>query len=398
MPDPMRKNSASMLVLGLVSAAIIAAWSCQPRRPAEMGTTGAANLLERITSEAIDETEPDISPDGKILLFAAMCDRTSTCKGQQLVGVDPNTRGQRTMYTGGNGRSRGPKWLPDGSSYLYASDSPGAWSLVRALTSTPNAAINVVAPGEIAPNVASPTISPDGKRVAFATTTKSVSSIAVINIDGSHLTLLGEGSHPAWSPDGQRIAFTRNANKFDHIFLVDPDTGTSVVQVTSGDFNHSDPCWSPDGKHIAFVTNRGDSGDAPSADGQIQRSSAARKAMNLFVINRDGTNMTQVTSGTAIASGPNWAKDNWIYFASNKTGDFDIWRVKLTGELGNLVPVASSAAPATSAPPDASAVPAGSSSAAPPTSGCSKDVDCKGDRICQAGACVEPDKKGPKKK
>src|SRR5262249_20401555 len=158
--------------------------------------------------------------------------------------------------TSTNSLSDHPVWLPDQSSYVYSSNSPGDWSLVRALTASPNAAVNVIASGEIAPSASWPTVSPDGKRVAFSTTIRGVLTIGVINLDGSRLTLIGEGTTPAWSPDGKQLAFSRSVSGHDHLFLVNADTGTDLIQLTSGEFEHMSPSWSPDGQYIVFSTNR----------------------------------------------------------------------------------------------------------------------------------------------
>jgi hypothetical protein len=52
-------------------------------------------------------------------------------------------------------------------------------------------------------------------------------------------------------------------------------------------------------------------------------------------------------------------------------------------------------APAPPAPIDADGGAAPPPEDRAPESGCSKDIDCKGDRICEGGRCVDPK---PKKK
>ena len=183
-----------------------------------LDVTGAVTSLERVTTEPVTEVRPAISPDGRVLLFNVIAGSNGYVK-KTLVGVDPATRAQRTLYTSDGSRSADPAWLPDGSSYIYASDSPGSWSLVKALTASPNAAVNVIAAGEVAQNPAWPTVSPDGKRIAFSTVAHGQRQIAIISIDGSRLTLIGEGDSPAWSPDNKRLAFCRTVSGHHHLFL-----------------------------------------------------------------------------------------------------------------------------------------------------------------------------------
>jgi Tol biopolymer transport system component len=288
---------------------------------------------------------------------------------QTLVGVSPDTRSQRTFFTSEQSRGGYPAWLPDQSSYVYTSNSPGNWSLVRALTAAPNAAVSVIASGEVAPSASWPSVAPDGKKVTFTADVRGQESVLVVDLDGSHLTILGEGQSPAWSPDGNSLAFSRRVGDVHHLFLVDPQTGTGLVQLTQGNFSHYEPSWSPDGRFIVFSTDRGSE-------------NASTRVRNMFIVNRDGTGLTQLTQGNSYNISPDWGRDNWIYFASDQSGNLDIWRLRPGGEYGNLGgPGAAAPTPSNStAPPTAT----------PNTGGCNKDTDCKGNRICEASRCVSP--------
>jgi len=56
-----------------------------------------------------------------------------------------------------------------------------------------------------------PSWSPDGRKIVFASERDNDSEIYVMNADGSDQRRLtnqaGDESHPHWSPDGQRIVF-----------------------------------------------------------------------------------------------------------------------------------------------------------------------------------------------
>jgi Tol biopolymer transport system component len=64
-----------------------------------------------------------------------------------------------------------------------------------------------------------------------------------------------EGRAPTWSPDGTKLLFESNRNSplpmLYAIFVADKD-GTHVRQLTPPDWNAQHPVWSPDGKWIAF--------------------------------------------------------------------------------------------------------------------------------------------------
>jgi TolB protein len=57
-----------------------------------------------------------------------------------------------------------------------------------------------------------PSFSPDGRRIAFSSTTDGNAEIYVMNSDGSGLLRItrhtAEDSSPHWSPDGLRIIFS----------------------------------------------------------------------------------------------------------------------------------------------------------------------------------------------
>lgn len=361
----------------------------------KLDVTGAGSALERVTTDAVDEFAPAVSRDGKQLLFQVETydEKSAKLKQQTLVGVDPTTRGQRTIYTSTSRFSNNPVWMPDGASYLYVTNANGKFSLVRALTSAPNAAIGFITNDDIAPLPSHPSPSADGTRVAFTSTAQDgAQSICTVGIDGSRFTILGEGREPSFSPEGNSLAFVRKVSGFDQIYLVDADKGTNVVQLTSERADSTMPSWSPDGQYIAFASNRGfaEAGKKPD------------EVMHLFVMKKDGTGLVQLTSGQSLSGAPAWSSDGWLYFASNQSGNYDIWRIKLAGVFADLYgpgkkppePIKPTPSASATTPPEASipkppeSAPTASAKPPEPAAGCLGDWDCKGDRVCDKGQCV----------
>ena len=107
----------------------------------------------------------------------------------------------------------------------------------------------------------SPTWSPSGRQIAFASDRAGSNQIYICDVDGANLRRIltegGDADAPAWSPDGRWIAFhwrPRYGDNYD-IYLAEASTGR-IRQLTVGAGSNESPSWAPDGRHIAFESNR----------------------------------------------------------------------------------------------------------------------------------------------
>ena len=108
--------------------------------------------------------------------------------------------------------------------------------------------------------VSNPQISPNGEEVIYSRrridkmNDKSVSTLWIMNADGSRNRQFIDGSRAHWSPDGSRIAFVKSdKNDTPQIFVRFRDVEGVATQVTSFEHAPRSMAWSPDGEHIAFV-------------------------------------------------------------------------------------------------------------------------------------------------
>lgn len=118
----------------------------------------------------------------------------------------------------------------------------------------------------VAPRVADPQLSPDGRTVLFNRTTtdgktgRRNADLWSVPADGSGEAkplIAGDRTEntPRWSPDGKRIAFLANRDGATQVYVADADGG-NVRKVTSLAAGAQPPLvWSPDGSRVAFVSD-----------------------------------------------------------------------------------------------------------------------------------------------
>ncbi|MDT7896500.1 MAG: S41 family peptidase [Armatimonadota bacterium] len=178
-----------------------------------------------------------------------------------------------------------------------------------------------------------PRFSPDGKWIAFNSNREGNYDIYLMPAIGGRpkrLTfhsaddLLGD-----WSPDGRWIVFSSNRDhRFSQIYLLEVATGY-VRRLTDDETNLHSPTFSPDGRYIVFCrggTSWWRKGYRGSANSEIWR----------MPITLDGDRITVGTPERLTRyEGNDWspmvAPDGTLYFVSDRTGVFNLWRMPFVG-------------------------------------------------------------------
>ncbi len=254
----------------------------------------------RLTSTPGEKLRPLWSPDGRRLAFMvwnrSLCEPEIVlwCPSTDIWTVNADGSGERKLVD----HAMQPAWSPDGRRLLFQDFEPYTPATARVLkvVRADGSGAHTIFSGAMEQAFRSPpSWSPDGKRIAFGTTTPGLQHrVLVANADGTGRRRLAAGLYAAWAPGGRTIA-------------LDQDTGVFVRPLASGKvrrvggragFGGSCPTWSPDGKWIALLTSANLSIVRPDGRGRKQLASSALCLLNMF------------------PSPPAWSRDGKrIYFA-----------------------------------------------------------------------------------
>src|SRR6266571_663883 len=216
----------------------------------------------------------DVSPDGRLLAFAAN-------KGDQwsVYLLDLRTKKDRILLQSEQSVLN-PEFSPDGRWIAVQSDFEGDENYNIYLVPVRGAHVQKITDTPF--DSAFPRWSPDGTKIAFLSNRDgdrdNVFVVDTSGGDAKQLTnvddIVGE---IAWRPDGRSIAFSAGVGLLDYVGLVDlaghlekvvafPESENAI----GGDLGRPEP-WSPDGRQLAFVSNVHDHLDIGVLDAKTKR-------------------------------------------------------------------------------------------------------------------------------
>jgi uncharacterized delta-60 repeat protein len=308
----------------------------------------------RLTSNAFADLAPSISPNGSKIVFRSQRGAT-----EDIYVMDADGGNQVSLSNDQTANEDHPRWSPDGTKIVFIKSFGAPFDIYVMNANGTNQVPLTSSAGENW----FPDWSPDGTKIAFQSSRTGNFEVFTMNADGGNqlqiTTNAAFDGHPAWShngallafdsnrdgnfeiytmlPDGNevervtneplgdffpdwraqpavngRIAFTRTTGTQNGVFTMDPD-GSDQINLTPVGGGAS-PSWSPDGNKIAYI-------------------STIASNFEIFVMNSDGTGVTNITNSPSNDQNPDFSPDgNKIAFLSDRDGaDMEIWTMDVNG-------------------------------------------------------------------
>lgn len=176
------------------------------------------------------------------------------------------------------------------------------------------------------------TWSPDSKNLAFVVQSKGKNKLTIINAaNGNKKTYpikdLESFTNPAWSPDGNSVVVSGLSEGHSDLYAFNLKT-RELTNLTKDEFSDIQPSWSADGKYIYFVTDRHNAYiRLEKANLSISRLELATKKVENFDIFKGADNFNPV----ADPNGQN------IVFLSDRDGYRNLYKYNIaSGNISQL--------------------------------------------------------------
>jgi eukaryotic-like serine/threonine-protein kinase len=281
--------------------------------------TGEKRQLTNPQPPVSGDTNPAISPDGRLLVFRRMMNLFTGELYLLSLNSGMTAASEPRRLTPAELDAQHPAWIADRNEILFSAKAK-LWRLKVNGQSTP-LPLPFVGEDGMMPVLSQPQ---SGKltrlvyvrnfrddnlwRIETSAAGAKATSQPILSISSTR----GD-SMPQLAPDNRRVTFTTDRTGSWEIWLTDFD-GSNPVQLTFLEARASGyPHWSPNGEQIVFHSNVG---------GQF----------DIYGIQAAGGKPRNLTEDPSVDSFPSYSRDGkWIYFNSNRMGEPNIWKMAASG-------------------------------------------------------------------
>lgn len=257
---------------------------------------------------------PSFSADGQKVLFVR---NREIGRPDEIWVTTPSADAESRILSEPGKIASPPQWSSDGRSVIFASSRSGHPALWRASFDAPDSIVQI---GEAGSPAWDPAVSHRGYRFAYERIIRSLSvwQMDLATPDKQPRLLVSstsdtdQGPAPQFSPDGQKLAYMSDRSGTMEIWVSNRD-GSRPFQLTAVG-GAGTPRWSPDSQSIVFDVNRQEGGS------------------KVVRINLRGGAPQILSPDDSESLVPSWSRDGkWIYFASSRSGNVQVWKVPATG-------------------------------------------------------------------
>jgi TolB protein len=159
-------------------------------------------------------------------------------------------------------------------------------------------------------------------KIAFIATRSGKKEVYVANYDGSNVRQMTHDGvisvHPSISPDGRRIAYTGYQSGYPDVYMIDLASGARN-RIVNFPGTNSGASFSPDGGRIALSVSK---------DGNPE----------LYTVSASGGGARRLTHTRGVESGPTWSPSgDEIIYSSDNGGSPQLYRISASGGSGQLI-------------------------------------------------------------
>jgi Tol biopolymer transport system component len=270
----------------------------------------------------LSDSSPAFSPNGHTVAYVRARDTFSRAVVLQEINADGTPQGKEREATAYDRTIQELVWQPDGRGLILAVREGGEHAgLFRLML---NGAIQRL--GIDNGIVRWPSLSSTGRRMAYEKRHIDINvyRMAGPGADGGArayeqcgVTAVIDSTaldrEPMLSPDGKRMVFNSDRSGTYEIYVANADGSDQVALTKMGLTALGSPRWSPDGQTVVF--DRYEKGHS-----------------TIYTINAGGGRPRPVTNEAFRDIRPSFSRDGaWIYFASNRSGRLEIWKVAAAG-------------------------------------------------------------------
>ena len=325
---PYRLDAAGRDAFGVSLSEQWALWSQELR---EAGATldtrlrrfGPVSNPERLTEGARWAFHPQISPDGRSLVYVRSDGKSDT---QLFIADFEGASGRALTRTNGLATF---DWLPDGRvvfAQLEYADRYRAYSDLY--VKTRGGAVRRVTRGA---RLSDPSVGPDGGWAVAVDGGGGTTGLVTVDLASGGLSTLVapetdvQWAFPSVSPDGRWIAATRWTTGANHDVVILDRDGKVVHEVTSDRALDLAPDWSPDGRYLVWGSDRS---GIPNILGAVIDPETGVAGTPLL--------MSNVRTGATYPSID--PSGRWIYFSGYHVDGWEVERVPFDPEGAPAAP------------------------------------------------------------